>query len=58
MGLYKDPEGKNVFENNPPSSVGTNTYNIESLKTRIVELENLVATLTVSERFLGAYFIT
>lgn len=52
MSLYKDPEGKKVFEKNTPSSVGTN---IESLKTRIVELENLVATLTVSERFLGDF---
>ena len=48
-----------VFEKNTPSSVGTNTYNVESLKTRITELENLVATLTVSERFvLGTYCMT
>ena len=53
ISLYQDPEGNTVFGKSIPASgsAGTTTYstqNVESLKARIKELENLVATLKVS----------
>ena len=56
ISLYKDPDGNKVFGKSiPGGSTGTNTYstqNVETLKTRIKELESLVASLNVSDEHL------
>lgn len=53
ISLYQDPEGNTIFGKSVPGSsvAGTATYNtqsVELLKARIKELENLVASLNVS----------
>ena len=55
ISLYKDPDGNKVFGKSIPASsaAGNTTHsaqNVELLKTRIKELESLVASLNVSER--------
>ena len=56
ISLYKDPDGNKVFGKSiPGGSTGTNTYstqNVETLKTRIKELESIVASLNVSDEHL------
>ena len=54
ISLYQDPEGNTIFGKSVPGSsmAGTATYNtqsVELLKARIKELENLVASLNVSQ---------
>ena len=55
ISLYKDPDGNKVFGRSIPagsSAAGTNTFstqNVETLKTRIKELESLVASINVSD---------
>ena len=57
ISLYKDPDGNKIFGKTIPgsSAAGTTTYstqNVESLKTKIKELENLVTSLKVSEMYM------
>ena len=57
ISLYKDPEGNKVFGKSIPASssaAGTNTYstqNVESLKARVKELESILASVNVSDRY-------
>ena len=54
ISLYQDPEGKKVFKKSAPGSSmagGNTTHNaqdVDSLKTRIKQLEQLVSTMNVS----------